>query len=718
MGVSVSGNGIIEDLLDQYSGEPSELNLYQVIDSILVRMNQNAGFYARKREIYTGKKYLPDSAGGKAEALLLSRIIEDAFRKPELGELVVNPGTHDFRLTEDLIIMIMASRLTDSEKNHLFLRRGVPEETGCGGAAGWDAAVFGDMSDRSEIAMRCSRGFRRILDTAKKRGIHSLAMVSVPKLGDRFPAGYAADVLIATARDWIAHNRDFGMCVEFCCDEAEYGEFRKRLFDSENYSEEEPKKTETESQAEVTPESAPEPEEVLQAEEMPESASEPEEAQTEETAESVSEPEAQAEEIPERTMIEEPESEPGLQAEEIPESAAEPEKTLTEEPEPEPLPQAEEMPESIPEPEAELQAEEMPESTPEPEAELQAEEMPESIPEPEAELQAEAMPEKTLTEEPEPEPLLQAEEMPERTPEPEAELQAEEMPERTMSPEADLQTEEISVITPEPEPQTEEIPVIAPVPEPELQTEEITEEAPEEEPEEEEEYTIPPSVITYYPGDPEYGGFTSDAVYGFRMFDGFYDSVDEYVTKTREHIFKGRTPSESLWTKMRHQVTYRGMLEKFRQNPELLELLLSTELAVLVREPGPEAGGRYAPGERKRMDEEARLLMRARRELRIWYFSGEETAFREYSMNDPRMFWEMKPGEIVRVPGCREIVMPFAMLMAYYQPNRIHDAAEFIERAPTIRVMDAAMSRRKGNAVPEWREMLQRLSDAELFGTV
>ncbi len=719
MSAAVSGNGVIEDLLDQYSAEPSEINLYQVIDSILVRMNQEAFFYAdrTKRTLYTGKKAVP-GPGDEAEVLPLSEIIEDAFRKPGLGALTLNPGVHDFRLTEDLIIMIMASRLTDSEKNHLFLRRGVPEETGCGGVAGWDASVFAGMTDRNEIAARCSRGFGRILEAAKKRGIHSLAMISVPKLGELFPAGYAAEILIATARTWIARNRDFGMSVEFCCEEAEYGEFRKRLFDSESASE-------TEAPAEVRPM----PEERTAAEAPVEA-----EARIEDRAPAA--PEMQA--GPEAQTA--PEMPAGPEEQTAPEMKAGPEEQIA----PEMSAEAEEPagsermagPETRMETETAAEAEAQTEAdTPgwpeaQPETEREAEPAWTEAP-PMAGAQPEAAETEAETEESETEESAAAASGEEAAAE--ADTDKEEPAEDESAAEepagAGAEKEELEAYEPaaeesaaedsaepeseagmgEPEGESEEEP-----------DEEFGEQAVNESGEDDGEYEveIPPSVIAYHPGDPEFGGFTSDAIYGFRIFDGFYDSVDEYTAKTRERIFRGRQPSETLWSGMRQQVRYRGTLEKFRQNPELAELLLSTELAVLVREPGPEEAGRTSPGMRRRMDEEALLLMRARRELRAWYLSGEEPGFREYSMDEPRMFWEMKLSEIVRIPGCREIVMPFAALMAYYQPGRIRDAEEFIERSPTLRVMDAAMSRRKGGALPEWREMLQRLSDAELYGTV
>ena len=215
-GTIVSRNGIIVDMLDQYLDEPTDVNLYQVIDSILIRLNQGALFYTDEtgRNLFTGKKELPGGSENGCHAELLVRILEAAFRADVKEDLIINPGIHDFVLSDDLVTMIMAGRFTDAEKNHLFLRRGIPGETRCEGAAGWDLQMFEGMTESSKIAEKCGAGLGNLLDEARKRGLHSLALISVPDLGDSLPLEEAVDVIVETANSWIEKHREYGMSIE------------------------------------------------------------------------------------------------------------------------------------------------------------------------------------------------------------------------------------------------------------------------------------------------------------------------------------------------------------------------------------------------------------------------------------------------------------------------------------------------------------------------
>ena len=106
----VSGNGIVADMLDQYESDPTDLNLYQVVDSVLVRANQGAWFYISDtgKSIYSEKQDIPGGEVTNQHPELLSEILENSFKAGEYADLVINPGKHDFILSDDLLTMIMA----------------------------------------------------------------------------------------------------------------------------------------------------------------------------------------------------------------------------------------------------------------------------------------------------------------------------------------------------------------------------------------------------------------------------------------------------------------------------------------------------------------------------------------------------------------------------------------------------------------------------------
>ncbi len=596
-GTLVSRNGIVVDMLNQYLTEPTDVNLYQVIDSILIRLNQGAYFYADDtgKQIFTGKKELPGGMENGFHSEQLSKLLETAFRKgDESGCLTVNPGVHDFLLSEDLITMIMAGRFTDAEKSHLFLRRGVPEETGCEGVAGWDPKLFEGAEDSAELKTRCRRGLMNLLEAAKKRGIHSMALISVPDVGTGFPPEIAAKTIFDTANEWLGKNRDYGISIEFCCYEPEYMYFSNLLFDSGEDDED------------------PEMEDFIESDISGSSVSGI-------TGQLPSEALAKAYEK-EMSLAE---GDQGRQPDGM--SGAENVNTSG-------------LPGSV----------------------AGA-----------GSVNTSGLPGSAAGA---------------------GSVNTSGLPGRVGG--ADMMN-------------TSELPDMSSGPSSIAAWRQGMEEN----------SGRSGNSISYGRKTAEYQQFTNDASCTIRLFGKAYASVDEYVEEIRREVFSGKKPNEFLWTRIRTQVLYRGMFEKFRQNPELLTMLLGTGIALLVREMEPEGKHRYFIT-RKQAEEEAQMLMRVRRELRIWKNTGNDISFRRYSLNSGRRVWDMKLHEIAGIPGMKELIIPFASLMVYYQPGRIRNAEEFIERAPTIRALDAAMARRKGGPLPEWRELLQRLSDEEKFGMI
>lgn len=585
----VSGNGIVADMLDQYESDPTDLNLYQVVDSVLVRANQGAWFYISDtgKSIYSEKQDIPGGEVTNQHPELLSEILENSFKAGEYADLVINPGKHDFILSDDLLTMIMAGRLTDAEKSHLFLRNGVPPETRCEGAAGWDVSIFEGMNDRKEIGTRIRKALYRVLDAAKKRGIHSLALVSVPNLGERFSVHDSVTSVYAASVKWIRRNSSYGMSIEFCCDAPEYAEFENLIFDTDD----------DENQ-----------EWMANTEELP----------VEQVARALEAAKAAAAEY---SPFEENE-------------AARAENTV---------PADDDDDYRLDDPGDEWYYDD-------------------DLDQPETDFSFRAILEDVLENEPDPEDQPYA------------------------WPPAAPADEELS-------------------------------EAEETEPVHAAEQAAPDSpVIVYKPGDPVYGWMTGDAASGFRFFEEYYESVDDYTERTRRRVFAGRKPNESLWTGMRRRVMYRGTLVKFLQNPELAARLEATGTALLVRADDRIRGSRLYEAARREMEEEARILMRVRRELRIRAHSGEESLPWDPDPDRKLMIWDMKLREIARLPGARELILPFACMMVYYQPGKLGSPDAFIERAPVLRTLDAAMKRRKGGPVPEWREMVLALAEGVTYG--
>ena len=588
---NVSGNGIVVDMLDQYRSDPSDINLYQVIDSILIRANQGALFYADEsgKNIFTGRKELPSDAAPWQFPVLLSQILESAFQDIGAESVVVNPGIHDFLLSEDLLTMIMAGRFTDAERNHVFLRKGVPSETRCDGAASWDQDVFREIRSREEGELRLKKSFLNVLEAARKKGLHSLALISVPEPSQLLPAETSARILTETAAEWMNLNRNYGMSVEFCCDETEYGSFLKRIFDQSE---------DDEIFDQLSAEAVPE-EKALGDAVTGQKA--PEEAVPEEEAldDAVSDEKAPEEAVPDQKALGDAVSDQRAPEEAVPDQKA--------------------LGDAV--------------------SDRKAPE--EAVPD-----------QKTLGD------AVSGRRAPEEA-----------VPEQPKSP-AKVSTEE------NPAPEKTEI--------------------------------SGNEVIRYGEGIEETAWLLRSAQSSFSYFGEKYESVDDYVEKMRQAVFSGKKTNEFLWGRIRPQVIMRATLEKFRQNPDLLKMLLDTGIAIPERTDAP----------REEADEEAQILMNVRRELRIWSFSGKDISFREYSLEDNRQVWDMKLSELVRLPGVRELVLPFAYLMAFYQKGKLKNEEDFIAKAPDIRCLNKAMTKRKGRVLPEWRELLQRLSDAEYFGSI
>ena len=642
---AVNGNGIIADMLDQYTAEPTDINLYQVLDSLLVRMNQGAVVYEDRAAhcIYSGRDELPGTVPEGLSTESLDRVIDNAFRASGSFVLTVNPGRHGFELTEDLLTMIMASRLTDQEKNHFFIRKGVPRETRCEGAASWDSEAMAGLETQEEIARHIARALTGVLEAAKKRGLHSLAIVSVPALGKRFSVRRSARAIVDAAGAWMEKNSDYGMSIEFCCDEADYETFCRRVFDPDT---DEP----------VTGE-LPTPQELREAVLDEGDFASADAVTMDELYRSQEEGAGREAAAPEN----EAQAEGGNPAAA---ETAPPEEMKTAPPE--------EMETAAPE-----------------EAETAAPEEAETVPPEEAET---AAPEETETAAPE-----EAETVP---PEEEETVPPEET-ETAPSADADAVTlGETETAAPE---ETETAPPAeaeAAVPAADISP---VKRAP---------------VIFYSPEDPEYGFLSGRAPLGFSYLGAEYESPEDYAEKRRRAVFHGRPLNELLWSGIRPQILYRGTLEKFRQNPEAAGRLLETGIAAIVWREDSHVMSAAGKGMRRQAEEEAQMLMKVRRELRARILSGRNPEFREYSLDEPLMVWDMKFCDLARIPGAREIILPFVKLMTYYQPGKIRDAEDFIEKAPSIRSFDAAMSRRSGGPLPEWREMLQSLRDAEYYGLI
>lgn len=113
------------------------------------------------------------------------------------------------------------------------------------------------------------------------------------------------------------------------------------------------------------------------------------------------------------------------------------------------------------------------------------------------------------------------------------------------------------------------------------------------------------NIIEFHNPEEEYGFLSNWYLSDFQVKGIFYSSMEQYMmhqkallfgdTETAERILAtdqvaeiknlGRTVkdyNESVWSGRRQIIVYRGLLEKFRQNPELQQALLSTGNAVLA----------------------------------------------------------------------------------------------------------------------------------------
>lgn len=112
-------------------------------------------------------------------------------------------------------------------------------------------------------------------------------------------------------------------------------------------------------------------------------------------------------------------------------------------------------------------------------------------------------------------------------------------------------------------------------------------------------------VIGFHNPEEEYGFLSNWYLSDFRSHDVCYSSIEQYMMYQKAMLFqdqeiaeqilqtnqvavikalgrKVKNYDESVWNGRRQIIVYRGLVEKFSQNPELGKALIATEDAILA----------------------------------------------------------------------------------------------------------------------------------------
>lgn len=72
---------------------------------------------------------------------------------------------------------------------------------------------YGDVED----AILLARCYRNSLDLAKNYGIHSISFPAISTGAYGYPLRKATSIALNSVLEWIKHNADYDIMVEFCC---------------------------------------------------------------------------------------------------------------------------------------------------------------------------------------------------------------------------------------------------------------------------------------------------------------------------------------------------------------------------------------------------------------------------------------------------------------------------------------------------------------------
>lgn len=255
--------------------------------------------------------------------------------------------------------------------------------------------------------------------------------------------------------------------------------------------------------------------------------------------------------------------------------------------------------------------------------------------------------------------------------------------------------------------------------------------------------------ITFFHKPEEENGFLSNLYPSpFRYFDYEFENAEQYFTfmkaricrdeeieekvmqaaaeprktrRMRRRMDQENQTSIELWPEIRREVMRWGVRQKFLQNPELLQKLLSTNYALLAEATDSntvwgiglpmEEYKKYKPGNWPGENLMGKVLMDVRRELRVWEQVHEENVL-EGPLGDMRL------AEIVRLPGAENPMNVYAAIAMHANPGVFASKEEFFYSCGKLRELKEAMDAGAENLLPieGFDEMLFELNEKYQYG--
>ena len=191
--------------------------------------------------------------------------------------------------------------------------------------------------------------------------------------------------------------------------------------------------------------------------------------------------------------------------------------------------------------------------------------------------------------------------------------------------------------------------------------------------------------------------------------------------RLRRRMDEENQTSVELWPEIRREVMRWGLRQKFLQNPDLRDKLLSTNYSLLAEASTSnnvwtigldmEDYKKYKPGNWKGQNLQGKALMDVRRELRVWEKVHEENVV-ESPIGDMRL------AEIVHLPGATNPMNVYAAIAMHANPGVFADKNEFYYSCGKLGELKEAMDQKAEGLLPEegFYEMLFELNCKYQYG--
>lgn len=252
--------------------------------------------------------------------------------------------------------------------------------------------------------------------------------------------------------------------------------------------------------------------------------------------------------------------------------------------------------------------------------------------------------------------------------------------------------------------------------------------------------------ITFFHKPDEENGYLSNLYPStFTYLDNTYETAEQYLGFMKAHVCKDEETEEKvmkaepllarrirrrmelenetvdLWSEIRQEVMLWGVRQKFLQNQDLCEKLLSTNYALLAEATDSnQVWGiglpmddykKYKPGNWTGQNLNGKVLMDVRRELRTW-----EKVHDDNVLDSP--IGQMRLAEVVRLPGAEGPMNVYAAIAMAANPGVFSSKEDFYYNCGRLYELKEAMDLKSEELLPEagFNEMLFELNTKYQYG--